>query len=164
MRHLFLFGFFFVGLITHLGSQSLSANPPLKTVTLKVGSVSVLAEVAQAPRELAQGLMFRNRLSDNSGMIFCLLTEERASFWMKNVTLPLSVAYLDRKGVILEILDMKPFNENPMWSQSDKVYYALEMNQGWFKLNQVKAGDRVEVEGKSIESLRDSKAVVPKVR
>jgi uncharacterized protein len=164
MRSLFLLGIAIIGLTAHLGSQSISANPPLKTVLLKVGSVSFSAEVARTPRELAQGLMFRNRLSDNSGMIFCLLAEERASFWMKNVSLPLSVAYLDRKGVILEILDMKPFDETSMLSQSDKVYYGLEMNQGWFKLNQVKVGDRVEVEGKSLESLRDSKTVVTKVR
>ncbi len=138
-----------------LFSQGLSENPTLRTVTASVGLVKISAEVAITSKELAQGLMFRSRLPDNAGMIFCLPRVERASFWMKNVSIPLSVAYLDRNGMIIEILEMTPFDERPMWSRSDQIYYALEMNQGWFQLNQVKVGDRVLVEGKSVERLRD---------
>ncbi|MES2310100.1 MAG: DUF192 domain-containing protein [Verrucomicrobiota bacterium] len=136
-------------------------NPPLETVRATVGGVQISIEVARTPREMAQGLMFRDHLSDNSGMIFCLLQEERASFWMKNVKIPLSVAYMDRQGVILEIVDMKPFDERPHWSQTDKVIYALEMNQGWFSLNQVKAGDQIKIEGRSLESLRNGPSKKP---
>ena len=156
MKNIYAFGFLTFFLFGHIFAQALSANPPLKSVNARVGAIPILAEVAIAPRELAQGLMFRERLLDNSGMIFCLPREEHASFWMKNVSIPLSVAYLDRKGVILEILEMKPFDERAVWSQSEKVYYALEMNQGWFKLNQVKEGMRVVLEGKELESLREN--------
>ncbi len=156
MKNIYAFGFLTFFLVGHLFSQVLSANPPLKKVKARVGAIQILAEVAVTPRELAQGLMFRDRLLDNSGMIFCLQREERASFWMKNVSIPLSVAYLDRKGIILEILEMKPFDERAVWSQSEKVYYALEMNQGWFQLNQVKEGMRLVLEGKELESLREN--------
>lgn len=137
-----------------LPAQSLQENPILTKVKITVGSREIEVEVARTPQELSQGMMFRRSLSDNAGMIFCLLREERASFWMKNVQIPLSVAYMDRTGKILEIYDLKPFETAPVFSRSDKIYYALEMNQGWFVLNGVKVGDVVKVKGKGIESLR----------
>jgi uncharacterized membrane protein (UPF0127 family) len=144
-----------------LFAQELSVNPTLEVVRANIGKTQISIEVARTPRELAQGLMFRDQLSDNAGMIFCLLQEERASFWMKNVKIPLSVAYMDRNGVILDILDMKPFDESPVWSRSNRVLYALEMNQGWFQLNKVKVGDQIKLEGRTLDSLKSGSAKKP---
>ena len=59
------------------------------------------------------GLMFRDRLAPNAGMLFVMPKPERASFWMKNTTLPLSIAYINPAGVILEIHDLQPLDEKP---------------------------------------------------
>ncbi len=118
--------------------------------TLHVGKASLDAEIASTPAEEEQGLMFRNNLPDNAGMIFLLGPPQRAEFWMKNTLIPLSVAYLDKDGVILEIHDMEPGDPNvpdPQLprtpSDSDKVCFALEVNLHWFSLNGIKVGDKI---------------------
>lgn len=115
-------------------------QPPLPTAQLEIGSAQVTAELARTPAQLEAGLMFRPHMDDNAGMLFMLGPEQRATFWMKNTILPLSVAYIDRDGTIAEIYDMQPFDTTPIFSHSDKIMYALEMNQGWFVLNKIAPG------------------------
>ncbi len=116
----------------------------LPTITLKVGQAPrIQAEVARRPGEMAMGLMFRKSMGDNEGMLFVFERERRASFWMANTFIPLTIAYLDRDGVILELHDMKPHDTTPVLSKSDRVAFALEMNRGWFKLNGVKVGEKI---------------------
>jgi uncharacterized membrane protein (UPF0127 family) len=69
---------------------------------------------------------------------------DRAAFWMKNTTLPLSVAYVNQSGVILEIHDLEPLSEKPVPSAFPSIAYALEMEQGWFSKNRILAGDRIK--------------------
>ena len=90
------------------------------------------------------GLMFRDRLASNAGMLFVMPKPERASFWMKNTTLPLSIAYINPAGVILEIHDLQPLDERPVPSAFPNIGYALEMEQGWFSENGILAGDRIQ--------------------
>jgi uncharacterized membrane protein (UPF0127 family) len=128
------------------GAEAMEGQPQakLRTITLKVGQAPrIVAEVARRPGEMAMGLMFRDSLGDNEGMLFVFERERRASFWMANTIIPLTVAYLDREGVILEFHDLKPLDMTPVISKSDRVAFALEMNRGWFKLNRVNVGDRV---------------------
>jgi len=125
------------------------AQPPLPTAEFVIGASHVTAELARTPAQLEAGLMFRRHMDDNGGMLFMLGPEQRADFWMKNTVLPLSVAYIDRTGRIAEIYDMEPFDTNPLFSHSDKIMYALEMNQGWFTLNKVAPGTVIHpVEGR----------------
>jgi uncharacterized membrane protein (UPF0127 family) len=77
-------------------------------------------------------------------MIFLLPAVTTATFWMKNTLIPLSIAFIDKNGVILEIHDMKPRDETITRSDSDNVAYALETNLHWFALNGVKPGDKIE--------------------
>ena len=86
----------------------------------------------------------RERLARNAGMLFVMPKPERASFWMKNTTLPLSVAYINSAGVILEIHDLEPLDEKPVPSAFLNIAYALEMEQGWFNENGILAGDRIQ--------------------
>ncbi len=95
--------------------------------------------------------MFCPKLGDNDGMIFLLENVGQASFWMKNTLIPLSVAFIDKDGVILEIHDMVPADPNvpddllPVThSDSNEVAYALETNVHWFALNGVKPGDKLD--------------------
>ncbi|MDE1171894.1 MAG: DUF192 domain-containing protein [Verrucomicrobium sp.] len=124
-----------------------AAQPELAKIVLNVGKAHIDAEVAHTPQQLAAGLMYRPTLSDNAGMIFVLGKPKHAVFWMENTSIPLSIAFLDRGGRILEIYDMRPFDRKTVESQSDRVAYAIEVNQGWFQLNGVVPGTDVKPVG-----------------
>jgi uncharacterized protein len=119
-------------------------NPKLKTVTLSVGSVQVKAEVADTELKRNRGLMFRKNLADGAGMLFVFDSDQRVSFWMKNTSLPLSIAFIGSDGTIYQILDMAPFSEEPRPSDRS-VRYALEAPQGWFGRAGVKVGDKFDI-------------------
>lgn len=115
----------------------------LPVVTLKIDGHSVEAEVANKESTRMTGLMFRREMDKDHGMIFVFPDSEIRAFWMKNTIIPLSIAYMDGKGVILNILEMPPETEDTFYS-AGQAKYALEMNTGWYKKNGVKAGDSVE--------------------
>ena len=116
---------------------------PLLTYPLKIGNHGIRAEVANTEDSRRQGLMFRDRLGDGAGMIFLYPVPEVTAMWMKNTRIPLSVAFIDRGGRILNIEDMAPFSEGAHASRGEAAY-ALEVNRGWFSKRGIKAGDRVE--------------------
>ncbi|MCX7026061.1 MAG: DUF192 domain-containing protein [Spirochaetes bacterium] len=119
-------------------------NAQLKTVTLKSGSVQVQVEVARTEIERNRGLMFRKDLKAGKGMLFDFAADQRVSFWMKNTSIPLSVAYLGSDGSILQILDLRPFSEEPRPSERS-VRYALEVPQSWFTQVGLKEGDKFDI-------------------
>jgi len=124
-------------------SGAFAASPALPTVVLTVNGHKITAEVASAPDERATGLMHRFSLKPDTGMLFVFERPEPLSFWMKNTFIPLSIAFLDADGRILNIEDMTPQTENTHWSKGAALY-ALEMRKGWFAEKGVTAGNRVE--------------------
>ena len=86
--------------------------------------------------------MHRTSLGANDGMLFVFEEPAYHSMWMKNTLIPLSVAFIDAQGLILNILDMEPHTETPNMSAGPSIY-AIETNKGWFAGKNVKAGDRV---------------------
>jgi len=120
------------------------AQPKLQTTKLRIGPHQVIAECAVTEKEASHGMMFRKNMPDNHGMLFFLKTPRRAGFWMKNTLIPLSIAYIDESGKILEIYRMTPHDTTPVTSSSFRVKYALEMNQGWFQKNGVQPGELVK--------------------
>jgi uncharacterized membrane protein (UPF0127 family) len=113
------------------------------TVPLTIDGHKLTAEVAATPEQRAVGLMNRFSLRPDNGMLFVFERPEPLSFWMKNTFIPLSIAFLDDQGRILNIEDMAPQTETTHWSRGAGLY-ALEMRKGWFAERGVKAGDRVE--------------------
>ena len=99
---------------------------------LSAGLHRINAEVAADQSSRMQGLMHRREMPANPGMLFVFTHAERHCMWMRNTYLPLSVAFLDEKGVIINIEDMQPQTENNHCAAKD-ARYALEMNLGWFK-------------------------------
>jgi uncharacterized protein len=131
-------------LVLLLGAIVLPAiADPLVTHILHIKSHEVRAEVAVTEQARLRGLMFRDSLAENSGMLFAYPRAEVSAMWMKNTRIALSVAFIDSSGRILNIAEMKPFSEEPHAS-SGAAAYALEMNRDWFKKNGIKAGDHVE--------------------
>jgi hypothetical protein len=119
-----------------------AAADPLVTYPLKIKGHSVRAELADTDQARMTGLMFRDSLPESSGMLFVYEREERAAMWMKNTYVPLSVAFIDRRGVILNVEDMEPLTLDSHASVG-LAKYALEMNRGWFKKRGIKKGDKV---------------------
>ena len=123
----------------------------LAKVTLHIGNASLTTELAATQAQEEYGLMNRTKLGDNDGMIFILPRVQTAEFWMKNTLIPLSIAYIDKDGLILEIHDMQPADPNVpdanlprTKSDSDQVAYALETNLHWFAINGIKPGDKIQ--------------------
>lgn len=106
----------------------------------------MIAELALTGEQMQTGMMFRTNLAENAGMLFALPMPQRASFWMLNCPLPLSAAYIDPDGVILEIHDLQPYNTNSVVAASDHVQFVLETNQGWFQRHHVTPGTVVRTE------------------
>lgn len=117
-------------------------NPRLKTAELAVGSAKLVAELARTPDERERGLMFRKSLKDGEGMLFIFEADQRLAFWMKNTSIPLSIAYIASDGTIRAILDLEPFSLEARGSERS-VRYALEVPRGWFGREHVNVGDKV---------------------
>jgi uncharacterized protein len=112
----------------------------LRTAELKISNVALTAEIADTPQASENGLMFRDSLPEDRGMLFLFEKPEKASFWMRNTKIPLSIAYIDSLGKILEIKSMNPLDETLVLSSSNQVTYALEVNQGWFARHGISSG------------------------
>lgn len=111
---------------------------------IDVGGHLFTVEIADTPEKRQQGLMYRDSLDENEGMLFVFPGEEMRSFWMKNTGIPLSIAYIDSRGVIREIHDMEPFSLAPVPSRFP-AKFALEVNRGRFAELGIEPGDRIEI-------------------
>ena len=114
----------------------------LPVVQLKAGMHLIRAEVAADYATRGRGLMFRKSLAPNAGMLFIFDAPAMHCMWMKNTYIPLSVAFLDEKGEIINIADMQPHSEQSHCAARPALY-ALEMDRGWFAQRGIKAGARL---------------------
>ena len=118
--------------------------PKLPKITLGVGGVhKVVAEVASIPSDRSQGLMFRKKMNDNEGMLFVYPQPHVTGMWMKNTLIPLSVAFIDEKGVIINVEEMKPQTLDAHMAKGP-AKYSLEMNTGWFKKRRLGPGTKIK--------------------
>jgi hypothetical protein len=111
------------------------------TIPLSIGEHVLQVELATTPEERTQGLMFREDLPPNGGMLFVFPTSLPRAFWMQNTPLPLSIAFLDEEGRILNIEQMEPLDPGPRYRSAGPARYALEVHQGWFAARGIEAGD-----------------------
>ncbi|KEA64617.1 exported protein [Marinobacterium lacunae] len=113
--------------------------------TLQVGPASFRTEIAATPEARQRGLMGRADLSDDMAMLFVYPDEQIRMFWMKDTPTALSIAYIDRRGVIRQILPMQPYSLELVPSQTP-VMYGLEVKQGAFERLGVRVGDQLDLE------------------
>jgi uncharacterized membrane protein (UPF0127 family) len=106
------------------------------------GTHRIVAEVAGTPRQQQMGLMFRERMAPNAGMLFVYEQPQPHCFWMRNTVLPLTIAFIDDQGRIVNLHDMQPHTDDSHCA-AKPVRYALEMNQGWFAKRHLGAGTRL---------------------
>lgn len=118
-------------------------NPRLPAVDIQAGLHLIRAEVASEPGTRMRGLMMRERLGPNEGMLFVFPDKAGHCFWMKNTLIPLSIAFVDDDGTIVNIADMQPLREDSH-CPARPVRYALEMEQGWFAKRGLKPGAKLQ--------------------
>ncbi|MFN8507980.1 MAG: DUF192 domain-containing protein [Dehalococcoidia bacterium] len=124
--------------------------PDLPTVLLSVEAANgatkkqVRAEVASNDAERQRGLMFRASLPADTGMLFLFPRDLQGGFWMENTYVPLTIAYLDKDGVIVSMKDGKPLDRTVL-QPSMPYRMVLEMEQGWFERNGFAVGSVVRV-------------------
>ena len=134
----------FVGLLILLTVAGYHwVNRP-KTAEIRIGACQINVEIADTPELCAKGLSGRNHLKADHGMLFVFQYSRRLSFWMKDTSIPLSIAFISPDGTIRQIEQMMPFDLNLVKSDAP-VKYALEVNQGFFKKNGITVGMRVDL-------------------
>ncbi len=138
----------FLGMLTACGGKSETAAAP-KSVNdwfeISVGSRKVRMQIAALPDELERGLMFRQSLGADDGMLFVFTRPQQMGFWMRNTLIPLDIGYFDSAGVLKEVYPMYPHDERTVASRSREIQFCLEMNQGWFKQSGLKPGDQLDL-------------------
>ncbi|GAB1393719.1 hypothetical protein MASR1M60_18830 [Rhodocyclaceae bacterium] len=128
----------FLFVLSLFASFAMAQGMPL--IELTAGFHRIEAEVAATPQNRAQGLMHRKAMDNQRGMLFVFTHDAAHCMWMKNTLIPLSVAFLDSSGRILNIAEMKPHSEDNHCA-TKPARYALEMNSGWFAQRGLQAGD-----------------------
>jgi len=117
-------------------------NPPLPQIELRAGMHRIVAEVAANDETRSRGLMFREQLAPNHGMLFIFQQASPYCFWMKNTPLALSIAFLRDDGTIANIADMQAHSEKSHCAR-EPVRFALEMEQGWFVRKGLRESSRI---------------------
>lgn len=111
-------------------------------LTLTIDKYTISAEIAATPAQRAAGLSGRSTLAPDVGMLFVFEELSRPRFWMRDTAIPLTIAFLDEDGRIVEIRDMAPFSLR-LHSPRQPLRYALEMRRGWFSKKRITSGARV---------------------
>ena len=132
----------FVLFPTFPGCSNHSPISNKKTYEVKINEITSHAEVAFTQKGRTIGLMFRDKLDNDHGMLFIYPQEKSLSFWMKNTKIPLSIAFINSEEIITQIDSMTPYSLRSHTSK-ENVKYALEMEQGWFKKNGIRVGSKV---------------------
>jgi hypothetical protein len=129
-----------VKLIRETVREMLLQGPEMRV--LQVGGYPITAELAVSPEEQRVGLMHRQSLDPDCGMLFCYDEPQELSFWMRDTHVPLSIAFIDDEGRIAGFENMDPREERRVVS-SRPCRWALEANRGWFDDRNIGVGAKV---------------------
>ena len=132
----------FVSVALAVSGIALAQESPqlnLQRIKLSAGMHRIDTQVAATPEQRQTGLMWRKEMPQHEGMLFVFEQPSQQCFWMKNTLLPLTAAFVDNDGTVVNLADMKPQTTDPHCS-AKPVRYVLEMNIGWFAKKGIKAG------------------------
>ncbi len=142
-----------LGALPALAQLAASGTPQLDLprTELSIGMHRIDAQVASTHPQRQVGLMHRRQMPQHEGMLFVFEQPAVQCFWMKNTLIPLTAAFVEDDGTIINLADMQPLDEQSHCS-SRPARYVLEMNQGWFRQRKLKAG--MKLRGKPFEGAR----------
>jgi uncharacterized membrane protein (UPF0127 family) len=125
----------------------------------KIAEVPIKIEVAATPEERAKGLMFRESMASNEGMLFIFEEGTSQRFWMKNTRIPLDIGYISSSGVLLEIHKAKPHDTSGVPSRSNDIKFVLELNEGAYKKLGISIGSKFSL--KRVSEIIDDRGLNP---
>lgn len=125
---------------------------PLPVRELPIAGQTLTVEIAATPETMARGLMFREHLPDDQGMLFVWPRDQVVGMWMQNTLIPLSVAFIDRDYRVRNIAHMEPLSRR-VHESDGPVRYALEVNRGWFERHGIEPGTRIDAMPELLSSL-----------
>ena len=125
--------------------ENREAVPPETRFPLTLEGVVLRTELALTDSERSRGLMFREELPADQGMLFVFDRPETRSFFMRNTSIPLDLGYFDQNGVLREIHALFPYDETPVPSRSNAIQFALEVNRGWFRQHGIRADAQLDL-------------------
>jgi uncharacterized protein len=131
--------------VPYIVHESVSGEPLDTTCEVVINGKILVVELPVDKTDTARGLMYRDSMPEDHGMLFCYEAPSFMSFWMKNTRLPLSIAFIDKNNRIDTILDMEPLDTSRRYFPEHRCMTALEMNQGWFAGNGITVGATVEL-------------------
>ena len=129
---------------------------------ISIGGSELQLQLALIPAEQQKGLMHRESLDNDHGMLFLFDLPDRRGFWMKNTRIPLDIGYFDSSGQLLEIHKLFPYDETAVNSRSHQVLIAVETNRGWYSANGIQVGDRIDMSSlaSALEGLKYSNTLI----
>jgi uncharacterized protein len=133
-------------LLLHDPAASADPSAVAKTPFFKkimVGKTPLRVEVASTPDKQERGLMFRQSLPEEEGMLFIFKEPQELNFWMRNTLIPLDIAFIGADSVILNIHQARPLDESVQYRSAGAAKYVIETNQGWFSRHGIRPGDKV---------------------
>ena len=133
---------FFVSLLAALAGAAPAVQAEMPRLELTAGMYRIDAEVAADQQNRMLGLMHRKSMPQHQGMLFVFPQQNTHCMWMRNTLLPLSVAFLDDNGVVINVEDMQPQTEDSHCARRP-ARFALEMNLGWFRERGIKSGSKI---------------------
>jgi uncharacterized membrane protein (UPF0127 family) len=139
------FRLFLLSFVFCFSLNAKQAETQFPNVVIEVQGINLILEYADNFELRSQGLMYRKSMCSDCGMLFNFNQIKPAGMWMRNTFIPLDVAFIRKDGTITDIKAMTPHDETTTTS-SENVLYAWEMNQGWFKRNNIVVGDKVSVQ------------------
>lgn len=127
-----------------------SAKDQFNKKKISINGKTLVVEIAETSQQHELGLMFREKLGEDEGMLFVFKNAETRFFWMKNTLIDLSIAYFDKEGKLIDVQEMKsgkglPDHKLPNYPSLGPAKYALEMNKGWFDRNKIRIGSKLKV-------------------
>ena len=138
--------FLIAGFISYILPVTATACPlELPTTTVSIKGHNLIVELAFTPKSRSCGLSNRSELNENHGMLFVYPNSDIRTFWMKDTQIPLSIAFIDSSGKIINIEKMEPHRTDKRYQSYQPAIYVLEVNQGWFNVHGIEVGDTVEM-------------------
>lgn len=113
---------------------------------ISIGGATLQLQLALNSTEQQKGLMSRDRLAEDHGMLFLFERPGQRSFWMRNTRIPLDIGYFDSSGQLIEVHKLFPYDETPVPSRSHEILIAVETNRGWYAAHGVKPGARLDLD------------------
>ncbi len=127
-------------------AQTADPVPASTAFAIALGEKTPQLELALTDMQRMRGLMHREKMGADNGMLFLFEQPNRQSFWMKNTPLPLDIGFFTRDGVLREVKPLEPFDLTGVQSQRDDIAFCLEMHHGWFAKNNIEAGAQLDLD------------------